>query len=72
MKKVIYTNPPVACDLCKDPLLKEFSDARIPSHNGIWGAVCTPCADVHQVVYGCGLGQKYVKNDDGQFVKVLG
>jgi hypothetical protein len=65
----IYANPPSACDLCKEPIGDEFSDASLPFFGGIWGNVCSKCARRNAVRYGTGLGQRYERNADGQYVK---
>lgn len=68
---VIHANPPKCCDLCQDPITTEFSDVNIPTYN-MWGNLDAKCVSAHGCSYGTGLGQRYQRNDAGQFVKVEG
>ena len=66
-----YVNPPHQCDVCRDDIHQEFSDARLVTLR-VWANICPACADEFGVRYGTGLGQRYTKSADGHFYKVEG
>lgn len=68
---VVHANPPKACDVCHDPITTEFSDVNVPLY-GRWGNLDAKCVTSLDCTYGTGHGQRYERNDDGQFVKVEG
>lgn len=68
----IHLSPPKKCDTCPNPITDGFSDASVPAANGSWGNLCPPCAVIHKVRYGTGLGQRYELRDDGKYHKVEG
>jgi hypothetical protein len=65
-----YVNPPTKCDICHKAIESEFVDGKTTL--GPWANMCTTCFKAYGVGTGTGLGQIYVKEDDGQFRKVAG
>jgi len=65
------STPPSQCDVCKAPITKSFSDARLPML-GSWGIVCPACFMSYGCKTGTGHGQTYVKHADGSWPKVAG
>ena len=70
-KKIWSGSPPKTCNICPRSITTEFSDAVFPGV-GSWVNFCPDCAKRHGVRYGYGLGQRYVRNNDGEFEKVEG
>ncbi len=56
------------CDICGEELTKTLIDGR--TSNGSWAVMCPKCHKVHGVGLGTGKGQKYVRDTEGDFVKV--
>ena len=58
---IVWKSPvPVACDICKAPITKEFFDAR--THSGRWGNLCRACFNLHTTQkLGIGYAQHFVK-----------
>jgi len=71
MNKVKFIDPPKKCDNCSDEITLGFSDALSPRHRQ-WGNFCPPCASQLGVAYGTGLGQRYQRNNAGEYWKVEG
>lgn len=63
--------PPSHCDICKTELGTEFYDFRVPTV-GQWANGCKACFKRYGGRLGTGLGQKYVRQDDGKFNRVEG
>ena len=61
---------PRKCDICDSPLIKGFYDAK--TTKGLWGCMCQKCFKLHGWGLGTGLGQKYEKQADGQWLKTGG
>lgn len=63
--KVVYTNPPLNCDICGDDFKGTMYDAK--TTHGPWGNLCTDCFKKHGVGLGTGRGQKYqqLNEEDG-------
>jgi len=53
--EALNINLPEVCQLCCD--LPTEVDCSLPSHNGIWAAVCTYCARKSGAMLGLGAGQ---------------
>lgn len=62
---------PKHCALCNDKLLTGFYDARIPAV-GSWGTICYRCFNQHGCKTGTGMGQRFVQQRDGSFLKTEG
>lgn len=62
---------PERCDVCSKSIHNTFSDARVPG-DGRWGCLCANCCSSLGVSYGLGRGQKYVRQDDGRYMKTEG
>ena len=56
------------CDICGEELTKTLIDGR--TSNGSWAVMCSKCHKIHGVGLGTGKGQKYVRDTEGDFVKV--
>ena len=56
------------CDICGEELTKILIDGR--TSNGSWAVMCPKCHKIHGVGLGTGKGQKYVRDTEGDFVKV--
>jgi hypothetical protein len=68
-----HSNPPTNCDLCGQPISSGFSDARITiGPRTAWANLCPLCALQTGTRYGTGRGQRYEKDQTGQFRKVEG
>lgn len=59
------------CDLCYDAIENEFIDGHLRL-GGPWGIFCPRCFAIGGVGFGTGRGQRYMKQDDGRFLKVEG
>lgn len=66
MKKTWNGN--TTCDLCGRELTTELVDGQ--TRFGQWAVMCPKCHKAHGVGLGQGRGQKYVKDAEGDFVKV--
>lgn len=64
--KTPYTNPPSNCDLCGCAIKKVFYDFSVPG-DGRWGNGCHSCFRARGGKLGIGRGQKYRKEEDGNF-----
>ena len=69
-KVIKYINPPKVCDNCKLPFKKFMYDAK--TVYGPWANLCNDCFNVIGVGLGTGLGQQYIKNEDGDWIKNAG
>ena len=59
------------CDFCGAVDLKEFVDGK--TVHGPWAIICTNYkCKMNMVGLGTGQGQRYVLQDDGQYLKVEG
>ena len=70
----VWSNGPASgkCDLCKSPVTRTVSDARVPRF-GKWAWLCQSCAVEEEVSYGLGRGQLYAKEPgEARWVKVAG
>lgn len=67
---IIYMNPPTKCDVCKGIIGNDLYD--IKTTMGPWACTCEGCFYRYGMGLGTGLGQKYVKDDIGRYVKVEG
>ena len=56
------------CDICGREIEKTLIDGM--TQMGPWAVMCPTCHKIHGVGLGDGRGQKYVKNAEGEFVKV--
>lgn len=56
------------CDICGEELSKTIIDGM--TANGSWAVMCPKCHKIHGVGLGTGKGQKYVRDEVGDFVKV--
>ena len=56
------------CDICGEELSKTIIDGM--TANGSWAVMCPKCHKIHGVGLGTGKGQKYVRDTEGDFVKV--
>ncbi len=65
-----YTNPPTHCDICRDEICGEFVDGATTM--GPWANMCPRCFRGYAQGLGPGVGQRYVKNEAGQYVKQAG
>ncbi len=65
--------PPLTCDTCTAPIKKVFYDMKT-THNGLWGCLCVTCAMFGPGIgkTGTGLGQKYMKQPNGDWLKTEG
>jgi uncharacterized Zn-finger protein len=57
---------PTHCDICDKPLQCVFVDGKTVAKS--WAIMCPYCHDLYGVGLGDGLGQMYVKLDDGSWV----
>ena len=55
-------------DICCEELSKTIIDGM--TANGSWAVMCPKCHKIHGVGLGTGKGQKYVRDEVGDFVKV--
>ena len=69
-KQVTYVNPPAICDNCKQPFKTFMYDAK--TVYGPWANLCSDCFNVIGLGIGTGLGQQYIKNKDGDWIKNAG
>ena len=69
-RQITYAHTPKECDICHTPIVDTFVDGK--TVYGPWANMCIPC----HIDVGCGLGtgrgQRYVKDNEGKFVKVEG
>jgi len=61
---------PDRCDLCRVPIQNTFVDGK--TNMGPWASMCPDCHDAHGVGLGTGMGQKYQKQPNGEWIKVEG
>lgn len=74
MEKVpVYWQSPVPrkCDLCGKPIDREFVDGRL-GNSTKWFYSDLDCYAREGSGFGLGLGQRYVRQEDGRFLKVEG
>lgn len=55
------------CDIDGRPITDEFIDGAL--RNGRWAIMCPACHVIYGFGLGIGRGQRYVRRDDGVFVK---
>lgn len=70
MKNVIWSSSRT-CDFCH----REINDILIDgkTKEGPWATMCTECHSLYGYnKFGTGIGQKYKKNSENQFVKIEG
>ena len=63
-------NVPTHCDIGKEEIKGVFIDGK--THMGPWGCMCEPCHKEFGIGLGMGMGQKYVQQENGQWLKVEG
>ena len=56
------------CDFCGCEISNTLIDGM--THIGSWAVMCPKCHKIHGVGLGTGKGQKYVRDEVGDFVKV--
>lgn len=56
------------CDICGEEISKTLIDGN--TIHGSWAVMCPKCHKIHGVGLGTGKGQKYVRDGEGNFVKV--
>jgi hypothetical protein len=61
---------PTQCDIDKRPITTEFVDGKTTV--GPWANMCPQCFQRYGVGIGTGRGQRYVKQEDGRFMKTEG
>lgn len=69
MAEIFFHNAPTKCQVCSKPLVDEMFDARMTT--GVWACMDADCFDKYGVGLGQGFGQKYVKQADGRWLKVV-
>lgn len=57
MAKQWMSGVPKECDICHEPLEKEFVDGATVF--GPWGIMCIPCHELVGMGLGTGRGQRY-------------
>ena len=57
------------CNICGKRIEDTLYDAK--TFRGVWATMCQDCFNHYGVGLGSGRGQKYVKNDKGEFEKVM-
>ena len=70
MENITYINPPKTCDVCYSQVGDVMYDAK--TVYGPWANMCENCFNTIGVGLGTGLGQRYVKNNEGTFIKQEG
>ena len=77
MMKYWTGKAPRRCDVCEGMLTSKddtaqdaFTDGRL--HIGTWGILCDGCHETFGVGHGVGKGQRYVRQQDGRWMKVAG
>ena len=68
MEKIWYGS--TKCDVCENECVEILYDAK--TNLGCWATMCNRCYIKHGLGVGKGVGQKYVKNEQGKFKKVAG
>ena len=56
------------CDICGCDITTELVDGM--TNMGPWAVMCPKCHRIHGVGLGAGRGQKYRRDESGDFVKV--
>ena len=72
---VTYANPPTICDVCRSPIKDTFYDAQIWVFPGriTWANVCSGCFEERSATgLGTGKGQKFERNEEGEFIETKG
>lgn len=69
-KQVTYIDPPNVCDNCHCKFGTFMYDAK--TVYGPWANLCSDCFNVIGVGLGTGLGQQYIKNEAGDWIKNAG
>jgi uncharacterized Zn-finger protein len=67
MNNIWIGDEPTHCDICEKPLGRLFIDGKTIANN--WAIMCPFCHDMYGVRLGIGLGQLYIKLDDGSWVE---
>ena len=62
--------PPEKCDFCHREIHNVFIDGK--TIHGPWANMCLMCHMVNGTGIGTGCGQKYMKQDNGDWLKVEG
>lgn len=60
-----YINPAKQCDICSKDFDNVMYDAK--TRQGPWANMCQACFDQYAIGLGVGLGQKYIKQEDGWY-----
>lgn len=68
MKKLWYGS--TKCDICENECVMTLYDAQ--TNMGCWATMCGNCFRKHGIGLGTGIGQKYIKNKQGEFQKTNG
>lgn len=66
----IWSGVLAGCDTCDGDFGKVMFDAKIPRSS--WANLCAGCFRAHGCSLGTGQGQQYVKQANGQWLKVAG
>lgn len=69
-KAKVYVNAPLTCDTCEKELEHVMYDAATVF--GSWANLCQTCYVRYGTGLGTGKGQRYSKQDNGQWVKTGG
>jgi hypothetical protein len=71
MDKVIWRGSEISkCQLCGEEITHAFIDGKMII--GPWAIMCPVCHAINGVGLGTGLGQRYQKEANGEWVKVQG
>jgi hypothetical protein len=58
------------CQICESPCGDTYYDAKMKT--GAWADMCETCFTLHAGKVGTGYSQKYQRNSNGIFTKILG
>jgi len=70
LKLRYWAGDPKECDVCNKPFDKMMYDAATTF--GGWGNLCQTCFGRYGTGLGVGRGQRYVKQEDGRWLKTGG
>ena len=62
--------PPAKCDVCHEPIQRMFFDCL--TDFGPWGCLCPSCHALHGYGIGQGRGQRYERDNNGNYIKTGG